>query len=159
MHEPAMIRRADFERDLDGIRALIDEYVAWLDLDLAYQGFADEMARLPAVYGKPNGVFFVAEVDGALAGCVGMRWLTADTGEMKRLYVRPAYRGRECGADLVHVALAAALGHGVRRVVLDIAPKTAPAVRLYQGAGFVEIAPYYDCQLPGTRFFARDFAV
>lgn len=158
-HEPAMIRCADFDVDLGGIRALINEYAAWLGFDLAYQGFDDEMARLPTVYGPPNGMFFVAEADGALAGCVAMRWLTPDTGEMKRLYVRPEFRGRDCGADLVHVALAGARGHGMRRVVLDIAPKTAGAVRLYEGAGFAEIPPYYDCQLPGTRFFALDFTV
>ncbi|MES2324010.1 MAG: GNAT family N-acetyltransferase [Pseudomonadota bacterium] len=157
--EPAMIRCADFAHDLEGIRALIHEYAAWLGFDLAYQGFDDEMARLPEMYGAPNGMFFVAIADAVLAGCVGVRWLTPDTGEMKRLYVRPAFRGRDCGADLVHVALAGARGHGMDRVVLDIAPKTAAAIRLYEGAGFVEIPPYYDCPLPGTRYFARDFAV
>jgi putative acetyltransferase len=157
--EPALIREADFSRDTDDIRALIGEYVRWLGVDLSYQGFDDEMARLASVYGAPNGMFFVAEAGGVLAGCVGMKWRSPDTAEMKRLYVRPQFRGRECGVDLIHVALNGARGHGARRVLLDAAPGTEAAQRLYLAAGFVETAPYYDSPLAGTRYFELQFNV
>lgn len=148
-----MIRAADFSRDLEQVRALILEYVAWLDCDLSFQDFDHEMRNLGTVYGAPNGAFLVAESDGRIIGCVGLKRFAPGTAEMKRLYVGPAFRGLDAGRALVAAVIDLAREQGYDRILLDAAPKTSAAQRLYLAAGFVEIAPYYDSPLEGTRYF------
>lgn len=148
-----MIRAADFSRDLAQVRALIEEYVAWLDCDLSFQDFDHEMRNLDTVYGAPNGAFLVAESDGLVAGCVGLKRFAPGTAEMKRLYVGPAFRGQDAGRALIAAIIELAREQGYQRILLDAAPKTEAAQRLYQAAGFTEIAPYYDSPLAGTRYF------
>ena len=148
-----MIRRADFQHEGTAIRSLINEYVAWLDFDLCFQNFDGEMRNLATVYGAPAGAFFVAEIDGELAGCVGLRALADGTCEMKRLYVRPAYQGRGLGRGLVVALIACARELGYARVVLDAAPKTLAAQELYKALGFRETASYRASPIAGTRFF------
>lgn len=148
-----MIRHADFQREGAAIRSLIDEYVAWLDFYLCFQNFDDEMRNLATVYGAPAGAFLVAEIDGVLAGCVGLRALADGTCEMKRLYVRPAYQGRGLGRGLVVGLIAFARELGFARIVLDAAPKTLTAQELYKAQGFRETAGYCASPIVGTRFF------
>src|SRR5689334_5193111 len=91
------IRQVSSAADLDVARTLFEAYAAALGIDLGYQGFAEELARLPGLYAPPRGRLLVAWVRDEAAGCVALRPLAADVCEMKRLYVRPAFRGGGIG--------------------------------------------------------------
>ncbi len=140
------------------VRALFREYVQAIGIDLEYQGFSAELAALPAPYLPPQGALLIAYVDDAVAGCVGMRPIGDATGEMKRLYVRPAYRSFGLGRRLVEAVIQSAREAGYRRLCLDTLPTMASALALYHRLGFVETAPYNDKYLPGTQFYALDLA-
>jgi carbonic anhydrase len=148
------IREALFPADAAPLRALIEEYVRWLDLDLSYQGFDEEMAQLDRRYSPPDGLFLMAFVNGEAAGCVGLkRMAEAGTAEVKRLYVRPAHRGLRIGEQLVAGLKGRAVQMGFGRMLLDAVPQTLHAQRLYVAMGFREIAPYYPTPVAGTRFY------
>ncbi len=148
------IAEASFPQDAAPLRALIDEYVRWLDLDLSYQGFDDEMAQLDRRYSPPDGLFLLARVDGEPAGCVGLKRMEGvGTAEVKRLYVRPAHRGLRIGEQLVGALKGRAAQMGYRRLLLDAVPQTVHAQRLYAAMGFREIAPYYPTPVVGTKFY------
>ena len=138
--------------DPDDARALFREYQAELGVDLCFQDFDRELAGLPGEYGPPGGALLAATVDGELAGCVALRRLGDGVCEMKRLYVRPAFRGRRVGRALAEAAIAAARERGYARMRLDTLPSMAEASGLYHSLGFTEIAPYYRNPVPGARF-------
>jgi putative acetyltransferase len=150
---------ADTAELLATARRLFREYAQAIGTDLEYQGFASELAALPAPYVPPLGLLLVAH-DGAanVAGCVGLRPLDRRTGEMKRLYVRPAYRGSGLGRHLVEAVIGAARQAGYSKLQLDTLPTMACAQALYARLGFVEIPPYHSTHLPGTRFYALALA-
>jgi ribosomal protein S18 acetylase RimI-like enzyme len=130
------------EPHLGAARALFAEYGASLRIDLAFQDFERELAELPGAYAPPNGRLLLA-VDGPqIAGCVALRKLDVDCCEMKRLYVRPAYRGTGLGRTLATAIIAEgrALGHRVMR--LDTLPSMGAAIGLYRSLGFVPIPAY-----------------
>ncbi|HZX70246.1 MAG TPA: GNAT family N-acetyltransferase [Rhodanobacter sp.] len=135
-------------------RDLFREYAAAIATDLEYQGFSAELAALPAPYTPPQGALLVAHVDRDVAGCVGLRPIDRRIGEMKRLYVRPAYRSLGLGQRLVEATIHAAGQAGYRELRLDTLPSMAAAQALYRRLGFVDIPPYNATHLPGTRFYA-----
>ncbi len=137
-------------------RALFREYAEAIGTDLEYQGFAAELAALPAPYVPPRGALLVAQVRSGIAGCVALRPLDDRTGEMKRLYVRPAYRSWGLGKSLVEAVVDAARRAGYGELRLDTLPSMAAAQGLYRRLGFVEIPAYNSTHLPGTRFYALD---
>lgn len=137
-------------------RSLFREYAQAIGVDLEYQGFAAELAALPAPYVPPDGALFVAHAGADIAGCVALRRLDRDAGEMKRLYVRPAYRSSGLGRRMVEAVILAARHAAYRELRLDTLPSMASAQALYHRLGFVEIAPYNATHLPGTRFYAID---
>lgn len=141
--------------DLPDIRAMMREYQDWLGIDLSFQHFAEELASLPGDYGPPEGALFIASVDDRPVGMVALRRLSDDRCEMKRLFVRPMARGSGLGARLIDVVILEARQRGYREMVLDTLPVMTGAQRLYERAGFEEVAPYYDSPVPGTRFMAR----
>jgi len=148
------IREALFPADAAALRALIDDYVRWLGLDLSYQGFDEEMAQLDRRYSPPDGLFLMAFVNGEAAGCVGLKRMEpAGTAEVKRLYVRPVHRGLRIGERLVAALKGRAGQMGFSRLLLDAVPQTVHAQRLYVAMGFREIAPYYPTPVEGTRFY------
>ena len=108
---------------MDAVRAIFQEYADSLDVDLEFQNFADELAHLPGEYSAPRGLLLLAEVDGSIAGCCGLRPLDsvdyANAGEMKRLYVRKAFRGFGLGRQLAEAILDAAHQAGYACVLLD----------------------------------------
>ena len=130
--------------DLDAVRDLFLEYAGSLNFDLCFQDFESELEGLPGAYAPPTGTLLLAYVNGAAAGCVGVRPLDAGRCEMKRLYVRPQYRGTQLGRQLAERAIVFARGAGYRSMVLDTLPQMVAATRLYRELGFVRCAPYYD---------------
>ena len=140
---------------LDEVRALFSEYAASLPIDLGYQNFSKELSELPGKYAEPDGRLFVALVGGQSAGCVALRRFDATRAEMKRLYVRPAFRGFQLGRLLAERALDAARSAGYAAVLLDTLSTMNTAKQLYCTLGFVEIEPYYNSPIPGTTFLQR----
>jgi ribosomal protein S18 acetylase RimI-like enzyme len=141
---------------IDDVKALFTEYAASLGIDLGYQNYGDEFASLPGKYARPCGRLYLALVDGAPAGCIAMRKLNDTRAEMKRLYVRPAFRGAKLGLALVERVIADAREIGYRELVLDTLGSMHRAQELYRGLGFVETEPYYDCPVEGTVFLRLD---
>lgn len=133
------------EADLDTVRQLFGHYARSLPFDLGYQGFEDEVASLPLPYVAPSGVLLVARgLDtGDVIGMVGLKRLTVDVAEIKRLYVRPAARGGGTGRALLESAIIAASRLRYRRVRLDShRPSMGAAIAMYRKLGFAEIEPY-----------------
>jgi len=140
--------------DIDAVRELFAEYARAVDEPACFAGFERELAGLPGEYGPPLGRLLLARERSATAGGVGLRRLEAASAEIKRLYVRPAYRGRGYGRRLAQAAIDAARGTGCERVVLDTLPKMDAAISLYRSLGFREIAPYLAQPTPGSLCFA-----
>jgi ribosomal protein S18 acetylase RimI-like enzyme len=147
-----VIRPASGAADLEAVRALFDEYVRELGVDLCFQGFAQERDGLPGEYAPPGGRLLLAERGGSAAGCVALRPLDGDTGEMKRLFLRPSARGSGLGRRLVLAVIAEARGAGYERLRLDTLPSMGAAIAMYRGLGFREIAPYRHNPVPGALF-------
>lgn len=152
------IRTASFPADSAALQSLIREYVAWLDMDLSYRGFAEEMACFEQRFTLPSGLFLIADPAQTMAGCVGLLQHGQHTAEVKRLYVRPAFRGQRLGEKLIVALIERARQLGVRRLILDAVPQTTVAQQLYERLGFQETAAYYANPVPGTRFFALALA-
>lgn len=147
-----LIREAVFPDDAPIVRALFEEYAAGLGVDLCFQGFAAELDGLPGAYARPRGGVWLAEVDGSVAGCVALRPVDGQTAEVKRLSVRPAFRGARVGRALAEHVLRAARAKRYRRACLDTLPSMIEAIALYRSLGFVEIEPYYSNPVAGALF-------
>jgi len=138
------------------IRALFEEYQRWLGVDLCFQGFTDEMAGLPGKYAEPGGCLLLARGGDAIAGGVGMWPLGDSVCEMKRLYVRPPWRGSGLGRRLAEAIVAEGRARGYRTMCLDTLAQLTEARALYRTLGFVETEAYYDNPLPGVTYMALD---
>jgi ribosomal protein S18 acetylase RimI-like enzyme len=144
------------KQDVEVVREMFREYARGLGVDLAFQGFDQEVRDLPGAYAPPQGALLmalegVAEPRRAL-GCVAIRRLDAETAEMKRLYLRPLARGRGLGRSLAEAALGEARRLGYRRLRLDTLPGMEAAQAIYRELGFREIAAYRANPVPGARF-------
>jgi ribosomal protein S18 acetylase RimI-like enzyme len=137
---------------LEQARAIFKEYADSLGADPCLQDFAEELATLPGSYARPRGRLLLAMVKDQVAGCAGLRSLDVETGEMKRVYVRPAFRGLGLGRMLAETILHESRAAGYRRVRLDTLPTMVRARQLYRELGFREIAPYGDNQIAGAVF-------
>jgi putative acetyltransferase len=144
--------------DIAAVRDLVAEYQVSLGVDLEFQGFSSELAGLPGAYAPPRGALLLATIDGAAVGCVAVRPIDDTQCEMKRLYVRPAGRGFGLGRALAERAIARAGAAGYHRMLLDTLPTMGDAQALYGRLGFVDVPPYRDNPIAGTRFLALDLA-
>jgi GNAT superfamily N-acetyltransferase len=134
-------------------RALFQEYAAWLELNLCFQNFDSELAGLPGDYQPPGGRLLLAFSDLQLAGCVALRDLRNEACEMKRLYLKPEFRGKGLGRVLAEKIIAEARIIGYKRMRLDtLPPKMNKAITLYRSLGFEEIPAYYSNPVPGATF-------
>jgi ribosomal protein S18 acetylase RimI-like enzyme len=138
--------------DMAAIATLFREYGASLGVDLSFQHFDEELASLPGDYAEPLGTLLLARVGDNHAGCVGLRPLEGNACEMKRLYVRPEFRGLHLGETLATAIIDAARMRKYARMRLDTLPSMARARRLYTSLGFVEIPPYRFNPIEGTSF-------
>ena len=127
---------------IEAARALFREYQESLGIDLSFQDFETELAELPGEYAPPRGRLLLALNQGAAVGCVAMRPIASGTCEMKRLYVRPAFRATGLGRQLAERIIAEARTAGYRLMYLDTLPTMAGALRLYERLGFRDIHPY-----------------
>lgn len=139
---------------IEQARALFREYQASLAVDLCFQGFADELARLPGAYAPPSGRLLLCTVDAIPQGCVALQAIGAADCEMKRLYVRAEQRGLGLGQRLLRQVLAEARALGYRRMFLDTLPSMTRAIALYEALGFQDVPPYRPNPVPGTRWMA-----
>lgn len=148
----ARIRPAESEADLTHIRALFSEYAESLDFDLCFQDFETELATLPGRYAPPSGELLLA-VDGEeVQGCVALRRLDGDICEMKRLWVRPRFRGSGLGRQLAKAIIEEGRRIGYTTMRLDTVASMSSAISLYRSLGFVETPPYTDNPIPGALF-------
>lgn len=142
--------------DVARVRTLFREYERSLGIDLCFQGFERELAELPGAYAPSTGRLLCAVEGDRLAGCVALRPLGGDACEMKRLYVRPEFRGRGAGRLLATTVIREARAIGYARMRLDTLPSMKEAIALYRALGFVEIAPYTANPVPGALFMELD---
>jgi putative acetyltransferase len=144
--------RAATATEWEQARRLIEEYAASLGIDLGFQDFAGELARLESEYGPPRGALLLAMDGDDAIGCVGLRAFDGATGEVKRLYVAPAARGRALGRRLAGAIVEVAREYGYPRLVLDTLPSMHSAQTLYQSLGFQPIDAYRYNPIAGTVF-------
>ena len=145
--------------DIAIVRELLREYEQALGVDLCFQGFAQELINLPGDYASPRGLLLLARDGSDIAGCIALRPVNDDICEMKRLYVRDAFRAAGLGRRLVERVISAAHSIGYRRMVLDTLPTMVSAQRLYESFGFRDIAPYRHNPVGGTRFLGLDLGL
>jgi putative acetyltransferase len=148
------IVQAETAAEVATARELIEEYAAWLEFKLCFQGFEDEMRSLPGKYAPPAGRLLLALWDGEHAGVIALRPLD-EPGlcEMKRLYVRPEFRGHRIGRLLAEHVIREAAEIGYLRMRLDtVAGKMDPAIAMYRELGFKETDPYYQTPVGHTLF-------
>ena len=145
--------------DHEAIKALFREYAESLGFSLAYQDFDQELAGFPGKYAAPEGALLLARVGDEAAGTVALRKLDAGVCEMKRLYVKPQFRGRRTtdgrsiGRALAEDIVGIGRERGYQRLRLDtIGGKMHQALALYRSMGFVEIPPYYASPIPDTAY-------
>ncbi|HXQ32089.1 MAG TPA: GNAT family N-acetyltransferase [Steroidobacteraceae bacterium] len=139
-------------------RALLLEYAAALGADLGFQGFAEELKRLPQQYGPPRGAFLMARLDGRPVGCVGLRPFDAARREVKRLYVAAPARGVGIGRALTVAIVVRARSLGYRQLVLDTLDTMGSAQALYRSLGFRPVTAYRFNPLPGAAYFGLDLS-
>ena len=178
---PAVLLVTPYEAlEFDAIRLLFCEYASALGVDLRFQNFAEELLALPGEYAEPRGALLLALIDAEVAhpkpqaptllrangvlahvaGCCGLRPLDstdhANAAEMKRLFVRPGFRGLGVGRQLAEAMLDAARSAGYSCVLLDTLDDMESARALYEELGFVEVPPYYHSPIAGAHYLKAD---
>ena len=160
-----ILKQAQSPDEIEIARGLFREYAAGLNIDLCFQNFDQEVNGLPGNYVPPSGRLLLAIEGEQVAGCIALRSLNTESQkpdreggqvsdcEMKRLYIRPEFRGHGLGKRLVTTLLDAAREIGYERMLLDTLPgKMDEAIALYRSLGFREIAPYYHNPVTGALF-------
>jgi putative acetyltransferase len=142
--------------DMDAVRCLFQEYAGALKVDLCFQHFDQELADLPGAYAAPRGGVLLATVFGQIAGCCALRALDgvdyANACEMKRLYVRPQFRGLGLGRRLAEGILDLARQADFSHVLLDTLDDTEASRALYDELGFEDIPPFYFNPIAGAHY-------
>ena len=155
---PSVVKDLSFTQvesppEISHARELFLEYAQSLGFSLCFQNFDQELANLPGEYSPPAGRLLLAELDGQVAGCVALHKLEDGVCEMKRLYLRPQFRGKGLGRILADRIIAEARQIGYRRMRLDtVEPVMKDAVAMYRRIGFREIAPYCNNPIAGALY-------
>lgn len=142
------MRPAASEAEWEQVKSLFREYFEWVrseqGIDLSFQNIEAELNSLPGAFSPPDGCLLLAEIDGHIAGCVALRPLEAGICEMKRMYIRPAYRGKGIGRALGEQIIREAGSRGYQLMRLDTADTMKAAQVLYGSLGFKRTQPYYE---------------
>jgi len=137
---------------LEEVKQLFLEYTRSLEVDLTFQDFKTEFETLPGKYAPPDGILILALVNGKGAGCIALRMISENIGEMKRLYVRDEYKSLGIGRSLVNMVIIEARELNYHYIRLDTLPTMKKAQGLYEAFGFYDIEPYVHNPIKGTRF-------
>jgi ribosomal protein S18 acetylase RimI-like enzyme len=151
------LAQAETPEQIEEARRLLREYEGSLGVSLCFQGFERELAALPGEYAPPAGRLLLALETGQAVGCVALRRLDEGTCEMKRLYLRPGFRGRGAGRRLALAIIDEARKIGYNKMRLDTLPSMREAIELYESLGFKRIEPYYPNPVPGAVFMELKF--
>lgn len=153
------IFQATTDEHIQAARILFEEYAESLGFSLCFQNFDQELKSLPGAYAPPDGRLLLATENDQLAGCIALRKFTDGVCEMKRLFVRPAYRATGLGRFLAESIIDEARNLGYTHMRLDTIPgKMDKAIALYQSIGFVEIEPYCQNPVEGAKFMELKLA-
>lgn len=139
-------------KEIEQVRTLFLEYAKPLNFDLCFQGFDKELAALPGDYAAPDGRLLLAYCEGKLAGCVGLRKVADGVCEMKRLWVRPEFRGKKIGRKLAETVIAQARQIGYSIMKLDTIDTMTEAITMYQSMGFKETSAYRYNPVEGAKY-------
>jgi ribosomal protein S18 acetylase RimI-like enzyme len=123
--------------------SLFREYAAWLDIDLSFQKFEEELHVLGSMYAPPVGGIILSKNENDFSGCIAIRKIDKDTAELKRMYVKPAFQHKGIGTGLLNEAIQLAIKYGYKKIRLDTLSNMTPAIELYKENGFYEIPAYY----------------
>ena len=134
------------------VKELFLEYSESLGFDLSFQNFDAELDNFPVQYSPPTGSLFLALSQNLPIGCVGVRYFEDDICEMKRLFVKPNFRGKRVGRLLAEAAVKAGKNLGYERMRLDTLPTMEKANHLYRSLGFIEIEPYRYNPIEGAKY-------
>ncbi len=148
--------QATSQEQISIARELFLEYAASLNIDLCFQGFDQELKELPGEYAPPLGRLFLFSYDSQLAGCGALRKCDEGIGEMKRLYLKPAFRGKGLGRAMTTHIINEARSIGYKSLRLDTLPMMREAIPLYRSLGFREIEPYRVNPIDGALYMELD---
>lgn len=146
------------EADIKAAKELIKEYIHWTNEDLSFQNIGKELATFPDIYREPEGSFLVVKDRDAIVGCVGMKKIDNGICEMKRLYVKDAYKGMGIGKELVKSIIEEAKKKGYQKMRLDTLKRMEKARRLYGQYDFYEIDQYVENPLKDAIFMEKDLS-
>ncbi len=148
------LKQAESETEISQARELFEEYAKWLAIDFCLLNFEQELHELPGAYAPPDGRLLLAwDEDEKLIGSVALRRIGPEMCEMKRLYLRPGFRGRGLGRQLAVAIIEEARAMGYQRMRLDTLPRRMEtAERMYRSLGFEEIEAYYDNPIEGVLY-------
>ena len=134
---------ADTVEDYKIAVQLFIEYTQWLDIDLSFQQFDDELTNLKTMYGTPDGGIILCKVENKFTGCTGIRKIDSNIAELKRMFVKPGYQKQGIGKTLLEKAVELAMAFNYNLIRLDTLNYMTVAINLYKNHGFYEIPPYY----------------
>ena len=154
---PLKFAQAASANDIDHVRTLFKEYEQSIGVSLCFQNFEQELARLPGDYAPPLGRLLLVRVEDQIAGCIALRKVDDSTCEMKRLYLRPEFRGKGLAGQIVNRIIHEAKQIGYSKMRLDTIPgRMDQAIKLYRSIGFKEIPAYYDSPFTDTLYMELD---
>jgi carbonic anhydrase len=151
----ANIHLAATDLDYQSAAVLFREYAEWLNIDLTVQHFDEELGKLKEMYGEPDGAIFLDKLDGEVRGCVAVRRLSADSAELKRMYIPPAFRKQGIAESLLERAINFAREKNYISIKLDTLDNMVPAISLYRKFGFRETEAYYNNPNANTVYFEK----
>ncbi len=146
------IIQAQSDEQIDTVRLLFLEYAQSLNFDLCFQRFDEELAELPGDYAPPEGRLLLAICDDKVAGCAALRKVSVGVCEMKRMWVRPAFRGKKIGRKLAEEIINEARKVGYQIMKLDTVDTMAAAITMYESMGFIETSAYRHNPIEGAKY-------
>jgi putative acetyltransferase len=142
-------------QEYEAAASLFQEYALWLNIDLSFQNFEQELQDLREMYAFPTGVIVLAKVENDFVGCVAVRKKENEIAELKRMYIQPAHQKKGLATLLLKKSLQIATELGYKKIRLDTLDNMTPAINLYKQHGFYEIAPYYFNPEKNAVFFEK----